>query len=261
METRPYTVLSCAISADGCLDDASPDRLILSGPADLDEVDALRAGCDAILVGAGTVRADNPRLRVRDPARVAAREAAGRPPHPLRVVLTSRGDLDPAARIFADDPGPLVYRGRSLAEALKDLYTERTVASVLIEGGSRVLRDALAGDLADELRLAVAPFFVGDAAAPRFALPASYPQAKGRPMRLKSVRSLEGVAVLTYRLSDRPRPRTLPPLATATGPKVPLERHRRSRCGRREVAAGVKGRVTSPGGGPGRRRGCGFRRR
>lgn len=213
MQTRPYIVLSCAISADGCLDDASPDRLILSGPEDLDEVDALRAACDAILVGAGTVRADNPRLRVRDPARVAAREAAGRPPHPLRVVVTSAGNLDPAARIF-DGPGPrpLVYRGLSLAGVLKDLSTERIVDSVLVEGGSRILRDALAGDMADELRLAVAPFFVGDADAPRFALPARYPQGPERPMHLKSVRSLGGVAVLTYRLSDRPRPGNLPPL-------------------------------------------------
>lgn len=211
MPPRPYTVLSCAISADGCLDDTSPDRLILSGPDDLDEVDALRAGCDAIIVGAGTVRADNPRLRVRDPARVAAREAAGRPPHPLRVVLTSAGDLDPAARIF-DGPGPrpLVYRGLSLAEVLEDLSTQRIIASALIEGGSRILRDALAGDLADELRLAVAPFFVGDAGAPRFGLPARYPHGPERPMSLESVRSLGGVAVLTYRLSDRPRPSTLP---------------------------------------------------
>ena len=64
---RPYTLLSCAVSIDGYLDDASPDRLILSGPEDLDEVDALRAAADAILVGAGTIRADNPRLLVRDP--------------------------------------------------------------------------------------------------------------------------------------------------------------------------------------------------
>ena len=67
--------MSCAVSVDGYLDDATPSRLILSGPEDLDEVDALRAAADAILVGAGTIRKDNPRLLVRDPARVAAREA------------------------------------------------------------------------------------------------------------------------------------------------------------------------------------------
>ena len=52
MLPRPYVLLSCATSADGYLDDAGPERLILSGPADLDRVDEVRAGCDAILVGA-----------------------------------------------------------------------------------------------------------------------------------------------------------------------------------------------------------------
>jgi 5-amino-6-(5-phosphoribosylamino)uracil reductase len=219
---RPYTLLSCAVSVDGYLDDASPDRLILSGPEDLDEVDELRAAADAILVGAGTVRADNPRLLVRDPSRSARRQAEGRAPHPLRVTLTATGDLDPAARFFTGPGTPLVYcpsaalaaaskslRGKaevvdagaelSLAAVLQDLYAERTVATVLIEGGSRVLRDALAGDLADELRLAIAPFFVGDPAAPRFALPAPYPHTAASPMTLLSVRRVGEVAVLHYR--------------------------------------------------------------
>ena len=74
-----YILLSCAISLDGYLDDASDERLVLSNAADLDRVDAVRAGVDAILVGANTVRNDNPRLSVRSPARRAAREAAGKP--------------------------------------------------------------------------------------------------------------------------------------------------------------------------------------
>ena len=66
---RPYVLLSVAMSVDGCIDDASGTRLILSNEADLDRVDEVRAGCDAILVGAGTVRRDNPALQVRSPGR------------------------------------------------------------------------------------------------------------------------------------------------------------------------------------------------
>jgi 5-amino-6-(5-phosphoribosylamino)uracil reductase len=251
---RPYVVLSCAISADGCLDDTSPQRLILSGPQDLDEVDELRAAVDAILVGAGTIRADNPRLLVRSASRGAARVREGRPPHPLRIALTSAGDLNPRARFFTGPARPLVYcadgavedtRARlghvaavagagdppslegaltSLSSRAAEAFTGRSpdgspgrapshgpVESVLIEGGSRLLRDALAGGLADELRLAVAPFFVGDTDAPRFGLPAAYPHTAGHPMRLLSVRDVGGVAVLRYGLSGRPRPETLPP--------------------------------------------------
>jgi 5-amino-6-(5-phosphoribosylamino)uracil reductase len=200
---RPYVLLSCATSADGYLDDASPERLILSGPADLDRVDEVRAGCDAILVGAQTVRTDNPRLLIRDPRRSARRAARGLPAHPARVTLTATGDLDPRARFFAPGALRLVYcataaltraRARlgdsavlidagdpvSLDFMVKDL-AERGVARLLVEGGARVLGDFLAVGLADELNLAVAPFFVADPAAPRLSLPHPAPAPAPAP--------------------------------------------------------------------------------
>ena len=195
MPSHPYVLLSCATSADGYLDDASPARLILSGPADLDRVDEVRAGCDAILVGAGTIRKDNPRLLIRDPRRQARRAARGRPEHPARVTLTATGDLEPQARFFAPGALRLVYcatpalapaRARlggravlidagdplSLEFVLSDL-AERAIPRLLVEGGARVLGDFLADGLADELQLAVAPFFVAQPGAPRFSLPAA----------------------------------------------------------------------------------------
>ena len=193
-------LLSCATSADGYLDDASPRRLILSGPADLDRVDEVRAGCDAILVGAQTVRKDNPRLLIRDPRRSARRAARGLPGHPARVTLTATGDLDPRSRFFAPGAVRLVYcatpavgpaRARlgqgedsavlidagdplCLDLVLIDL-AERGVLRLMVEGGARVLGDFLARGLADELNLAVAPFFVADPGAPRLSLPQPSP--------------------------------------------------------------------------------------
>ena len=219
MPSRPYVLLSCATSADGYLDDAAPRRLILSGPADLDRVDEVRAGCDAILVGATTVRADNPRLLIRDPRRSARRAARGLPAHPARVTLTATGDLDPQARFFAPGALRLVYcatpaltpaRARlgdsavlidagdplSVGFILADL-AERGVARVLVEGGARVLGDFLAAGLADQLDLAVAPFFVADPAAPRLDLPG--PGTDG-PMTLAETRRVGEVALLRYLL-------------------------------------------------------------
>ncbi len=209
MAPRPYVLLSCATSADGYLDDASPQRLILSGPADLDRVDEVRAGCDAIGVGAQTVRKDNPRLLIRDPRRSARRAARGLPEHPARVTLTATGDLDPQARFFAPGALRLVYcatpaigraRARlgdsavlidagdplSLDLVLNDL-AERGVLRLLVEGGAQVLGAFLAGGLADELNLAVAPFFVADPGpktAPRLNLPRPGPAPAPRQLNL-----------------------------------------------------------------------------
>ena len=225
LPTRPYVLISCAMSVDGRIDDTSPDRLVLSGPEDLARVDELRASCDAIVVGANTIRRDNPRLLVRDPALRTARLAAGRPPQPVRVTLTGRGDLDPHARFFAATPGaarPLVYCGRAAVPAasarlgtLADVIDAGDPASVrfmladlvrkgcqrvLVEGGAMLLREVLADGLADELQLAVAPFFVGEEAAPRFGLPGPYPAGPGDPMTLAEVRRLGGVVALRYLL-------------------------------------------------------------
>ncbi len=228
MAPRPYLLLSCATSVDGYLDDASPRRLILSGPADLDRVDEVRAGCDAIVVGAQTVRKDNPRLLIRDPRRRARRAARGLPEHPARVTLTATGDLDPQARFFAPGTLRLVYCatpaiGRARAQlggsaelidagdplsldlVLADL-AERGVVRVLVEGGARVLGEFLAGGLADELNLAMAPFFVADPdpkTAPRLNL-ASHspfnPTSPTSPMTLAEVQRVGEVGLLRYLL-------------------------------------------------------------
>jgi riboflavin-specific deaminase-like protein len=218
---RPYVILSCATSADGYLDDARPQRLILSGPADLDRVDEVRAGCDAILVGAGTVRQDDPRLLVRDPRRRARRAARGLPEHPARVTLTATGDLDPRARFFAPGAGRLVYcatpalpRARArigeqaviidagdplTLEFVLNNLAERSVARLLVEGGAHLLAEFLARDLPDELHLAVAPFFVADPAAPRLNVPPN-PSGPSSPMTLAEVRRLDDVVLHRYLL-------------------------------------------------------------
>jgi riboflavin-specific deaminase-like protein len=218
---RPYVLASCAVSADGFLDDAGPHRLVLSGPADLDRVDEVRAGCDAILVGAQTIRQDDPRLLIRDPRRRARRAARGRDEHPARVTLTATGDLDARARFFAPGAPRLVYCATralgpaqvrlgdcavlidagdplSLDAVLSDL-TERSVVRLLVEGGAQVLGEFLARDLSDELHLAIAPFVVGDPRAPRLDL-APLPNGPGSPMTLAEVRRLDEVVLLRYLL-------------------------------------------------------------
>ncbi|GAA0256405.1 hypothetical protein GCM10009539_47080 [Cryptosporangium japonicum] len=191
---RPYVVVSAAMSVDGYLDDATPDRLLLSNDADFDRVDEVRATCDAILVGAETVRRDNPRLLIRSPARRAAREQP-----PLRVVLSRSGRLDPGAAVFGPGAPTVVYRGEPLPTVLDDLVS-RGVRRLLVEGGGTVQAQFLTAGFVDELHLVVAPFFVGDPAAPRFAGPGRYPHGAADRMRLAEVRPIGDVVLIRYLL-------------------------------------------------------------
>jgi riboflavin-specific deaminase-like protein len=220
---RPYVLMSCAMSVDGYIDDASDARLILSSEADMDRVDEVRAGCDAIMVGAGTIRRDDPRLVIRSAGRRARRTACGLPPDPVKVTVTATGRLDPAARFFTVGGSPrLVYcASPALAAASGGLsglaevidagdppapativtdLAERAVARLLLEGGGQLATEFLTAGLVDELHLVVAPLFVGDPAAPRFAAPGHYPHGPASRMRLAEVSQLGDVVLLRYLL-------------------------------------------------------------
>jgi 5-amino-6-(5-phosphoribosylamino)uracil reductase len=226
MGDRPYTLLSCSMSIDGFIDGTTESRLLLSNDQDFDRVDEERARVDAILVGATTVRNDNPRLLVRDPDRRRERVARGQSPHPVKVTLTQRGRLDPSSRFFADDgAAKLVYAGSAVADHVRgrlgtvsevvdagepvriDTLTEdlhaRGVRRLMVEGGGAVHTQFLADDLVDELQLVVAPFFVGDPAARRFVGEAHFPWHPGRRATLAETRQIGDVVLLRYALSDR----------------------------------------------------------
>jgi 5-amino-6-(5-phosphoribosylamino)uracil reductase len=226
MLDRPYILLSCALSIDGYLGSATSRRLELSNDADFDRVDGVRASCDAILVGAATVRNDNPRLLVRSPARREERTTRGLAPSPMKVTVTERVELDPRADFFtAGDAEKLVYcasprvtdarsrlgrvatvvdggqrvRMRGLCEDLG----ARGVQRLMVEGGGKVHTQFLTDNLVDELQLVVAPFFVGDSRAPRFVSDGRFPWNPDRRARLAEVRQIGDVVLLRYALSPR----------------------------------------------------------
>ena len=221
MADRPYTLLSCCVSLDGFLAGPTNRRLLLSNDADLDRVDAVRAGCDAILVGAATVRCDNPRLLVRSESRRRARQAAGRSPSPVKVTLTRGGCLDPNADFFTAGDGLKLVYSPDAAPRLSDRATvvtagepvdlrwmvgdlhQRGVHRLMVEGGASLHTQFLATDLVDELQLAVAPFFVGDARARRFVGNGAFPFHPGRRATLAQVSQIGDVALLRYALSER----------------------------------------------------------
>ena len=225
MHDRPYTLLSCSVSIDGYIGSAA-SRLLLSNEADFDRVDAVRASCDAILVGAATVRIDNPRLVVRSQARRDERAARGLAGSPMKVTVTRRAELDAGGDFFtAGDAEKIVYcASPRVADARRRLGPVATVVDggetvemrmlsidlagrgverLMVEGGGTVHTQFLTEDLVDELQLAVAPVFVGDSEAPRFVRDGHFPWNPGRRATLVDVRKIGDLVLLRYALSSR----------------------------------------------------------
>ncbi|HEX3329804.1 MAG TPA: dihydrofolate reductase family protein [Gaiellales bacterium] len=225
MPDRPYTLLSCSMSIDGYIAGAA-SRLLLSNGDDFDRVDAVRASCDAILVGAATVRIDNPRLLVRSQRLRERRASRGLPPSPAKVTVTRRAHLDARADFFtAGDAEKLVYcasprvgdararfgevatvvdggDGVEMRRLSADLAA-RGVERLMVEGGGTVHTQFLTDDLVDELQLVVAPVFVGDSDAPRFVRDGTFPWNPARRARLADVQQIGDVVLMRYALSAR----------------------------------------------------------
>ncbi|MGH8092185.1 MAG: bifunctional diaminohydroxyphosphoribosylaminopyrimidine deaminase/5-amino-6-(5-phosphoribosylamino)uracil reductase RibD [Chthoniobacterales bacterium] len=150
---RPFVIAKCGMSLDGRLTRRPEEGRWMTGPAARRHAMALRAQVDAILIGAETLRQDNPRLTIR--GLPGARQ-------PWRVVLSRAGKLPRSAHLFADRfaARTLVYRKKKLARVLAELG-RREITSVLLEGGGEVLGQAFDGQLVDKVQFYLAPLFTG----------------------------------------------------------------------------------------------------
>ncbi len=171
---RPFAIGQLGQSLDGHIATASGDSYYVTGPANVRHVHRLRALCSAVVVGAGTVASDDPRLTVRHV------EGA----NPVRVVLDPNARLDPRRRVFVDGlartlvvhahdvsaPAPgmaeVVHvpteNGRLRLDVLLRELRARGLWSVLVEGGGATVSSFLEAGLLDRLHLAIAPLITGD---------------------------------------------------------------------------------------------------
>ena len=147
----PWVILKLGMTMDGYL--AVPGKKWVTGEQARAEVQKLRAGCDAILVGAETVRTDDPRLTVRT-KKVEVQ--------PWRVVVTRSGKLPKGAKLFRDrySDRTLVYRNKKWSKVLKDLH-RRGVSRLLIEGGAEVAQGLVKAGKVNEVVIYLAPILLG----------------------------------------------------------------------------------------------------
>lgn len=221
-----------AMTADGKVDTVERQGARISGRADSARVDRLRAEADAVMVGARTLRSEDPSLRVRDPALVAAREQAGRPSQPAKVGVASRLTRagDPVLRQGGDFLGQgeaqvivctttrtdaqtsdwLSERGVALVVAGDDVVDlpaalaalrARGIERLMVEGGGTLVAALVADGLVDELQLAVAPLLFGGETAPTPVAGPGWTSAAAPRLELADVAtSADGDVVLRYLL-------------------------------------------------------------
>jgi 2,5-diamino-6-(ribosylamino)-4(3H)-pyrimidinone 5'-phosphate reductase len=190
---RPVVHVNVAISADGKLSTRERRQVRISGPADFARVDRIKAESDAVMVGIGTVLADDPSLTVKSPDLTAMRIARGMPGHPVRIVVDSMARTPPDASILHKGEGERIIacseranpekkavlgcsatvlvagRDRVDLPLLLSLLHERGIRRLMVEGGGTLIAGLFSAGLVDELTCFVGNMIIGGSDAPTLA--------------------------------------------------------------------------------------------
>lgn len=190
---RPYTVINVAMSADGKLSTRERRQVKISGKHDFERVDLLKAGCDAVMVGIGTVLADDPSLTVKNEDLKKERKAQGKGEHPVRIVVDSAARISLTASVLNKGEGLRVVAvsdraDKAACEQLKEKATvvicgknevdltelfeklgEMGIRRLMVEGGGTLIAGLIAAGLADEIHTFVGNMIIGGKDAPTLA--------------------------------------------------------------------------------------------
>ncbi len=216
-----HVAVNAAMSVDGKLASRERKPLDISGESDFARVDRMRAAHDAVMVGVGTVLADDPSLTLDDPELVAERRDRGAEPNPARVIADSRARTPPDAAIL-DDAAPtyvlvseavpqehvsslsnagamIVMAGENQVDLVSGLekLESQGIQELMVEGGGELIFSLFESDLVDELSVFVGSMVVGGRDAPTLVDGAGFTRSFPQP-DLESVERLDDGVLLRY---------------------------------------------------------------
>jgi 2,5-diamino-6-(ribosylamino)-4(3H)-pyrimidinone 5'-phosphate reductase len=222
---KPFTFLNMAMTADGKITSTQREYADFTSQEDSACMDRIRAMADAIVIGAGTLRNDDPPLQVKDTALRANRVAQGKQEFLTQVVVTRTGDVPVDSDFFQgagniprlvavpeilpadkrnrlEQVAELLTAGQHSVDpaALLHLLKNRGHESILLEGGGELNWSFLEMDLVDELFITLAPVLFGGAAAPTWLEGTGWTQKTGRKLQLLDMRRHDQEIFLHYKV-------------------------------------------------------------
>ncbi len=224
---KPFIYINSAISADGKLSTKERKQVKISGKLDFQRVDELRAQTDAIMVGIGTILADDPSLTVKSPERKAARKAAGKSENPVRIVVDSAAKTPIDADIFRKGEGLRIIAVSNSAptEKIKNLeekalviktgthkvdltelavkLKEMGINTLMVEGGATLNWGMLSAGLVDEVYTFVGNLIIGGKTAPTFTDGEGFTEAELLGLELLSAEKIEDGILLKWKVKGK----------------------------------------------------------
>jgi 2,5-diamino-6-(ribosylamino)-4(3H)-pyrimidinone 5'-phosphate reductase len=221
---RPFTFINSAMSADGKISTYERKQVRISGDIDFDRMDALRAGSDAIMVGIGTVIADDPSLTVKSEKRRLERKQAGLEENPIRIVIDSKARISPDADIFKKGEGrKIIIVSESAPSAklreLEDIATvivagedkvdlvasmskiwEIGVRRLMIEGGATLNWGMVSNGLVDEIYTFVGNLLIGGSTSPTLIDGEGFTEEEAMKLDLIEAETMEEGVLLKWKL-------------------------------------------------------------
>jgi len=222
---RPFTFINSAMSADGKISTKERKQVRISGNVDFDRMDELRASSDAVMVGIGTVLADDPSLTVKSESRRAARKGDGREENPVRVVVDSQARTPLDADIFRKGEGTRVVAvsrsaPRERVKALEEMAVvivagenkvdllelvvrlkEMGIDRLMIEGGAGLNWGMLSCGLVDEIYSFVGNLIIGGSSSPTLVDGPGFEENEIMGLEFVSCERMDDGVVLKWRVN------------------------------------------------------------
>ncbi|QLC50925.1 2,5-diamino-6-(ribosylamino)-4(3H)-pyrimidinone 5'-phosphate reductase [Methanolobus zinderi] len=221
---RPFVFINSAMSADGKISTRERKQVRISGDIDFDRMDALRAGSDAIMVGIGTVLADDPSLTVKSEKRRAERKQAGLEENPIRIVIDSKARISPDADIFKKGKGrrivivsesapsskvrelgdiaTVIVAGRDKVDLVASMSKIRDIGvrRLMVEGGATLNWGMVSSGLVDEIYTFVGNLLMGGITSPTLIDGEGFTEEETIKLDLMEAEKIEEGVLLKWKL-------------------------------------------------------------